>query len=189
MSAVIVTAPDIEPVTLAEVKSQRNITNLDHDAELTRLISAARQYVENYIGRALVTQTWDLFLDEFTRKIEIPYPKLQSITTVKYTDTDGTQQTLSDTLYTVNTNTEPGYIVPAYNEDWPDIRVVPEAVEIRFICGYGDAITDVPEDLRHAIMLLIGTWNENTEDVQPFNMNSIPFGVRALIDPYRMFRA
>lgn len=188
MSTVLVTVPAIEPVTLAEVKSQRNITDLDHDIELTRLIKPARQYVENYTGRALITQTWDLFLDEFPSQIEIPYPKLQSVTTVKYTDTSGVQQTLSDTLYTVNTNAEPGYVVPAYLEDWPDIRVVPEAVEIRFVCGYGTAVTDVPEDLRHAIFLLIATWSENTEDVQPFNMNSIPFGIKALLDPHRLFR-
>jgi uncharacterized phiE125 gp8 family phage protein len=136
----------------------------------------------------LITQTWDLFLDKFQQKIEIPFPKLQSITTVKYTDTDGAQQTLSDTLYTVVTNTEPGYIIPAYNQDWPDIRDVPDAVEVRFIAGYGLASTDVPQDMRHAILLLIGTWDENTEDVQPFNLNQIPFGVKALLDPHRMWR-
>jgi uncharacterized phiE125 gp8 family phage protein len=188
MSTVIVTAPAAEPVTLAEVKSQRNITGNDHNAELTRLISAARQYVENYTGRALITQTWDLFLDKFEKKIELPFPVLQSVTTVKYTDTGGVQQTLSNTLYTVVTNSEPGYIVPAYLEDWPDVREVPDAVEIQFVAGYGAASTDIPQDLRHAVLLLIGTWNENTEDVQPFNMNQIPFGVKSLLDPHRMFR-
>jgi hypothetical protein len=36
MSTVLVTPPAAEPVTLAEVKTQRNIVGLDHDDELTR---------------------------------------------------------------------------------------------------------------------------------------------------------
>ena len=189
MSTVIVTAPAVEPVTLVEVKRQRNVTGTDYDAELTRLIAAARQYVENYTGRALITQTWDLFLDEFPKRIEMPFAPLQSVTTLKYTDTAGAQQTLSSALYTVSANAEPGYIVPAYNESWPDIRYEPDAVEVRYIAGSGDASTDMPEDLRNALFLLIGEWHENTEEAQPFNMTQIPYGVKALIDPYRMFRA
>jgi uncharacterized phiE125 gp8 family phage protein len=188
MSVTLVTPPASEPVTLAEVKSQRNITDVYSDTELTRLIAAVRSYVEGYTGRALITQTWDLFLNEFEPGICIPMPVLQSVTTVKYTDTDGNQQTLADTEYTVVINEQPGYIVPSYNNDWPDIRYVPEAVEIRFVAGYGAASTDVPEDLRNAIFLLLGLWHENTEDAQPFAMNQIPFGVRSLLDPYRVFR-
>jgi len=187
MSTTIVTPPASEPVTLAEVKSQRNIIDVYSDSELTRLISATRQYVEGYTGRALITQTVDLFLDEFEQKIEIPRPKLQSITTVKYTDTAGTQQTLDASEYTVVTNSTVGYVMPSYNNDWPDIRVVPEAVEIRFIAGYGDASTDVPEDLRQAIFILLGMWHENTEDAQPFTLNQIPIGTRAILDAYRVF--
>jgi len=189
MSTVIVTDPAAEPVTLSEVKAQLGISGTDHDTRLNRLIPLVREYVENYTGRALITQTWDYFADSFPKKIEIPKPPLQSITTLKYTDTDGTQQTLSSSLYTVNTNMEPGYIVPAYNEDWPDIRDVPDAVEIRFVAGYGTASTNVPQGLRHGILLLIGHWFENTEESQPFNLTSIPYGVPALLDQYRVWRA
>ena len=189
MPVVRVTAPSVEPLDLAEVKLQRRVSGTDDDVELSRLISGARQYAENYTGRSFITQTWDLFLDKFESKIEIPMPRLQSVTTVKYTDTDGNQQTLSSSLYTVNTNAEPGYIIPAYNESWPDIRDVPDAVEIRYIAGYGDASTDVPEDLRHALLLMIGEWNENTEDTQPFSMNRISFHARTILDQNRLFRA
>jgi len=188
MSSVIVTAPAAEPVTSAEVKSQLSITGTDHDTRITRLIALAREYVENYTGRALITQTWDYFSEVFTSKIVLPKSPLQSVTTLKYTDTDGTQQTLGASLYTVNTNADSGYIIPAYNEDWPDTRDVPDAVEIRIVCGYGDASTDVPDVYRHAMLLLIGNWFENTEETQPFSINKISFGVNALLDQHRVWR-
>lgn len=189
MSTVLASAPTAEPVTLNEVKRQRNITGSDDNEELTRLIYAARRYAENYTGRAFITQVWDLFFDSFPQKIEVPFAPLQSVTHVKYTDTDGVQQTLSDTLYTVNTNAEPGYIIPAYNEDWPDTRAVPDAVEVRFIAGYGDAETDVPQDLRNALFLLIGDWAENTEDsIIGASRADVSFSVRTQLDTYRMWR-
>ena len=189
MSTVIVTPPDDEPVSIAEVRSQRNITSTEYDPELQRLMAASRVYIENYTGVSMITRTYDYFLDSFPKKIEIPSPPLQSVTTLKYTDTDGAQQTLDPSLYTVVTSSKPGYIVPAYNQDWPDIRDVPNAVEIRFVSGYGADETFVPDSLKHAMLLLIGTWHENTEDIQPFSFNKIPIGVNALLDQYRVWRA
>ena len=188
MSTVVVTPPVLEPVTTAEVNAQLGIGGTDHTARVQRLITLAREYVENYTGRALITQTWDHFLDEFPTKIILPRSPLQTVTTLKYTDTDGTQQTLSSALYTVNTNADSGYIIPAYNEDWPDIRYVPDAVEIRIVCGYGTASTDIPDVYRHAMLLLIGNWFENTEESQPFSINAISYGVNALLDQHRVWR-
>lgn len=186
MSKKIVTPPDTPPVTLTEVKRQRRITGSDEDAELTRLIVAAREYAENYLNSALITQTWDLFLDSFSSAIELPRYPLQSVTTVKYTDTAGVQQTLDSGVYTVSTHTVPGKITLAYNQDWPDIQSVVDAVEIRFVAGYGDASTDVPEAIRNAMFLLIGHWHENTEASSVVNLNNIPFGITALLDQSRV---
>lgn len=187
---VIQTAPAAEPVTLAEVKRQRNIFSTDHDTELTRLITAARQYVERYLNRALISQTWDLYIDAFPTQIIVPLPPLQSITTVKYYDTAGVQQTLSSALYTVVSQTSgPAVITPAVDQSWPDIQTRPNAVEVRFVAGYGAASTAVPEPIRQALFLLIGQWSENTEASLPQSLSEIPFGVRALLDTYRVWYA
>lgn len=56
--------PDIEPVTLAEMK--RHLRCFDsvttEDADITNLIVGGREWVENYTGRALIDQTWRLTL-------------------------------------------------------------------------------------------------------------------------------
>lgn len=55
-----VAAPEIEPLTLAEAKLHLgefdDITT--HDNEIEALIAAAREWVEDYTGRALIDQTW-----------------------------------------------------------------------------------------------------------------------------------
>lgn len=57
-----VTGPEIEPITLAEMKrSLRMFASVTtEDADVTNLIVAAREWVEDYTGRALVDQSWRL---------------------------------------------------------------------------------------------------------------------------------
>jgi len=59
--------PEIEPLTLAEMK--RHLRCYDgstsEDDDIAALIVAAREWVENYAGRALIDQTWRLMLGDF----------------------------------------------------------------------------------------------------------------------------
>lgn len=57
--------PAVEPVTLSEAKLHlRGFTSTtDLDNEITQLIVSAREWVEDYTGRALVEQRWRLSLD------------------------------------------------------------------------------------------------------------------------------
>jgi hypothetical protein len=59
-----VTEPSIEPVTLAEMKRHLRafMSVTDDDDDITNLIVAAREWVEDYTGRALIDQTWRLSL-------------------------------------------------------------------------------------------------------------------------------
>lgn len=59
-----VTHPAIEPITLAQMKTHlrefSSVTALDDD--ITALIQGAREWVEDFTGRALIDQTWRLTL-------------------------------------------------------------------------------------------------------------------------------
>lgn len=60
-----VTQPDIEPVTLAEIiQHVREFATLSQAGQddLTALIVASREWVEDYTGRALIDQSWRLTL-------------------------------------------------------------------------------------------------------------------------------
>lgn len=185
----IVTAPTEEPLTLAEAKAHLRVTGSGDDTYITTLITVARQWAENYTRRALITQTWDLFLDKFPRwMLEMPLPPLQSVTTLEYTDTDGVQQTLGGTLYRVDTNAERGRITPAFNEVWPVTRAVMSAVKIRFVAGYGLAAA-VEVKIKQAMLLLIGHLYENRQDVVIGVMPAhVPQSSKWLIGDYRSVR-
>ncbi|MBI4291316.1 MAG: phage head-tail connector protein [Betaproteobacteria bacterium] len=60
-----VSQPDIEPVTLEEMRRHLRVTQTDTDTDITGLIVAAREWAEDYTWRALVDQSWRLTLDEY----------------------------------------------------------------------------------------------------------------------------
>lgn len=191
MPLVLQTAPTTEPVTTAEAKTHLRVTISDDDTYIGTLITVARRHVETITGRALINQTWDYFLDNFPPgdKIVIPLPRLSSVTSVKYTDKDNVQTTFAASKYIVDTNNEPGQIVLAYGESWPTFTPRPiNAVEIRFVAGYGSGAANVPEGIKQAMLLLIAHWYENREPVTDMNMKEIPETVNALLWPYRVIQ-
>lgn len=149
----LITAPTVEPATVAEVKldARIDITELDDTIEI--LITAARMQAEDITGRALINQTWELVLDKFPVDDRIRVEKLPigSITSVKYYDVDGVLQTLSASLYALDADNLPGWIYPVEGESWPSVRDQENSVIIRFVAGYGAAASDVPAPIRYWI--------------------------------------
>lgn len=192
MPLVLQTAPTSEPVTTAEAKTHLRVTTSDDDTYIGTLITVARKHVETITGRALINQTWDYFLDNFPPgdKIVIPLPRLSSVTSVKYTDKDNVQTVFSSGSYIVDTNNEPGQIVLAYGESWPTFTPRPiNAVEIRFVAGYGSGAANVPEGVKQAMLLLIAHWYENREPINIGNIvTEIPETANALLWPYRVLQ-
>lgn len=181
-----ITAPAAEPVSLAEAKLHLRVIHDAEDASISRMIRAAREHLDGrdgILGRALVTQTWELVLDSFpVGAIQIPLPPLQSITSVKYLDAGGVEQTLDTAEYVVDTASEPGCIAPV--DQWPATQDTVNAVHIRFVAGYGDA-SAVPAALAQAILLAVGDlWaNRQTGLERPISQNP---AFDALVFPYRM---
>jgi uncharacterized phiE125 gp8 family phage protein len=160
----VVTPPSSEPVSLAEAKADRRYTQTDQDAGITAKISAARDYVEQRVGYALVTQTRLATLDCFPdccACIKIPGRNI-AVTSLKYIDrTTGTQLTLDPTAYVVDASGRYARIAPAYGTRWPATRSQPGAVQITFTSGV--AADAVPASLKQAILLIVGDIFENRE--------------------------
>lgn len=177
----IATEPAAEPVTLDEAKDHCDIVDSNEsDERIEDLIRRAREFVEKRTRRQLMAATWDLMIDgSFPSgerrvhgpryaEIRIPRPPLRSVEYVKYVAPDGTLTTLATDQYTVDTHEEPGRIVPAYGLTWPSVRDVPQAVRVRFDCGFSDpedTIEEqraaVPELFKGAILMVVEHWNTN----------------------------
>jgi uncharacterized phiE125 gp8 family phage protein len=167
-----------------DVQKQTGDTN--NDIYIAALITAAREYCESYQNRAYITQTWELCLPDFPyNKIKIPLGKLQSITSIKYKDSTGTEKTLTNnTDYIYSTKGIIGIVVPAYGKTYPSFVPYPlDAVTIKFVCGYGDTAASVPAKIKQAMNLLISHWHENRLPLSAINNVSkeLKFTITALL--------
>lgn len=165
-------APLGQPVTLAEARTQCRLgSDTSHDTELTRLIESATEEVERQTGLLLAERTCVLYLNGFeAAEIDLLASPVQSITSIKYDDENDAEQTLATADYYSSLIGKYAYIRPV--DYWPSTYYnKPNSVRVTMTAGYapgGSPInygTNVPEDLREAILILVyDRWN-NPGDV------------------------
>ncbi len=187
----LVTPPTVEPISTDEaINYMRLDTPSTEDlAFIAGLIKTARKYCENFQHRAYITQTWEMSLCKFPchDKIEIPMGNLQTVDSVKYTDSaNGVHTLTANTDYVVSTRGILGRISPPYSKIWPTSALAPlDPVVIRFTCGYGLTSATVPETAKQAMYMLISYWYDNREAASGQTTNTvskeIEFSVKALL--------
>lgn len=169
MSLVRVTPPDLV-VSVAEAKANLRIDHDEDDALIEGLIRAAMAFAQRYLSYPVGEQTFDLTLDAFpSSEIEIPYP-FASVDSVSYTDEDGATQTVTADNYSADTS---GWVVPTV--DWPSTMSVINAVTVRFTTS-----AVVSDDVRQAILLLVGHYYEHREAAGG-DLKTLPLGVEMLL--------
>jgi uncharacterized phiE125 gp8 family phage protein len=176
--------PTSEPVTLAEAKAQCRVDISDDDAYITALIVAAREYCEAIDWCAYLTQTIELWLEDWPLddEIELPRPPLQSVTKIEYYDVNDVKYTLPTTVYAADVVSVPGAIVLRYLQTWPTI-VLREynAICVTYVAGW-DTPAYLPQVIKQAILLLVGHWYENREATTIGAVSRpIDFAVKALL--------
>ena len=111
-------------------------------------------------------------------EIRVPRPPLQSVTSIVYVDSNGNTDTLSPSLYQVDTNRMPGRIAPIYTQVWPVVQYQTyNAVQITFVAGY----TLLPRRIALALKMLTAHLYENREASIDVALNKIPFGLDQMI--------
>jgi uncharacterized phiE125 gp8 family phage protein len=192
MAVRVITPPATLPLTLAEAKAHLRVDHDDEDALISTYLAAATKHAEEFTGRAFITQTLELVLDEFKPQIFIPRPPLQYVMSVLYADEpSGAEQLLTEnTDYVVDTANEPGWVV-AVGGEWPPTRDVVNAVRIRYVAGYisGDSppVASVPEDIKAAILLMTGSLYSHRESVVVGTIaGQLPWNAEQLLRPKRV---
>ena len=143
----VVTGPAAEPVYLDAAKDHLRVTGTDDDTLIGNLIRAARQFCEAYQGRSFVAKTYEMAFDDgFPEIIYPPFGPLISVSSVKYVDTAAAVQTVSTSVYTIDSYAEPPRVFEAYNQVWPSgVRGVENAVKVTYSAGYAAKFTAVAE--------------------------------------------
>jgi len=145
MDYTVATAPTHEPVSLAETKRHLRVTDSDNDTTIKTMIAAARRWCEEYQHRTYCYQTLTVKADNVANLMKLPAPPLLGVDSIVYTDTNGSSQTISSTIYDVDTTSLPGRITLAYNQAWPsDVRGDHHCVTITAKVGYAATFTATP---------------------------------------------
>jgi uncharacterized phiE125 gp8 family phage protein len=216
LSIQLVTPPAIEPVTLDQAKQHLRVDYSEDDSLITGLITAARQYAEKYMHRAIFNQTWTRNLDYFPLwysqngtvsaayrndwpyyadfwariTIDLPWPRTVSVTSITYVDQTGADQKLDPSAYFLDVTSMPGRIVPSQGNYWPTVMTYqPGSVKITYVAGsYGDGATvnNCPQTIVQAILMLIAHWYENREAISTLPLKNVPLGINALLDTERL---
>ena len=182
----LTTAAAVLPLSLNEVKSHLGLPDSDEskDPDLIARLRAVTISCERYTRRSFIDTTFTMFMDHFpgkklpwwsgvrqmanteltdlTEPIFVPRPPLSSVTSIKAQNEDGTTTTVTASDYIVDTAREPGRIALKATKTWPSgpLQTI-NGVEILFVAGYGPVGSDVPEAVRHALLLSLSYLRDN----------------------------
>lgn len=141
----LITAPT-SPVTLEEARAHLRVDTVDSpgpdDDLISAIIDAAVAYVDGPSGvlrMSVLPTTWEVAYDAFPEaEIELPLPYVQSVSSVKYTDTAGGEQTVSSSNYEVDTYGSNGWVVPVEGFSWPSTMATINAVRVQWVSGFDE---------------------------------------------------
>lgn len=192
-----------KPVSLAEMKAYMRVDVETDDAIINDFIDIATEAAKQYLGRSVMTETLELTLDRFgagvdeldrlgsgvhntTRQavmsygneIDLPFPPVQSITSIKTFSTDNSESTFSSSYYQLDETG--GRVYLNQGSTWPTSLRDREAVKVRYIAGYGSAPQDVPLPIKQAIRQHVSYMYECRQSCE------LPPSCKALLEPYRL---
>jgi hypothetical protein len=177
----VITAPATLAVPLSDMKDYLRVDTSDDDTLITDLINAASETIKQYIRRSLITETLELSADGFTEvgdekllaigpgvhtgsknyyldypdEIELPFLPIQSVTSIKTFNRSNTEATFSSSNYELDE--KGGRVYLNEGQTWPSDLRAREAVKIRYVAGYGDASSDIPEPILASIRLYVAS--------------------------------
>lgn len=177
--------PAVLPALLEELKDNRRIVDTADDADMARLLSAAVTTVEQMASRPLVSRRYRGFLDGFAGPIKIDKPRVLALNAIGYDDADGNAQSVLPGHVDLGTEYVPAKVC-APPEGWPVTSGQSGCVRVDFTSGYGPSWNDVPENARHAVIMLAGHWYDTGRDpVVVGTSSSIGLTMEVLIDSFR----
>lgn len=206
---VLVDAPDVPPVSLAECKQHLRVDGDDEDTLIGIYLAAAIGHLDGadgWLGRSIVAQTWSQDFDGFmvanangVRQLAtsfFPLPgvafnasfrlglaPVTSIASVTYLDGAGVLQTVDAASYSLVNGRNAPEVRFVREFSIPVVRLDKPAVTVTFVAGYCDDEA-APGPLKAAILLMVGDiyQNRETKVATLLTENST---VRRLLDPYR----
>lgn len=198
--------PTVEPISLDLARKHCRIDNNDDDDLLGFYVAAARAKVEEYLARALMTQTlrytisqtpytggWPLTLSAplilpmwmpgqalYQRPIELPRAPAQSVVAVSVSKADGVFVPLVAGIgYSFDAASTPGRVQLGSGY----APAANQDVTIDYVAGYGNDPALVPNSIRMGVLFATAWLYEHRGD-DPAEM---PAAAEQLLTPHRLY--
>ena len=150
MTARRLSYPTTYGVTVEDAKAQSRVLQTAEDTLIERYLAAALAFAETFTGRIYEGQPWELTLDAFpAAEIQLSPGPIQSVTSVVYTDLDGTSITLAAEDYRLDLSGDDSWCCRPGNS-WPETLATLNAVKITYVAG----LSTMPADVQQAILML-----------------------------------
>lgn len=155
-----------EIVLVATVKDYIRVSSSVDDNIITRMITQARIWCENYISRDIVSKNRTYYIPETNGLFDLPFGPVSSIISVKSNDVDVEYSVLGLDNESIELDGGPS-----------------EKIKVVYVTsGLNDSL------LQSAIMQLVSTYYDNRADFssdQKSNVESIPTDVRDILNSYK----
>ena len=181
------TAATTPVFTTAQAKEFLKVDVSTDDTLIDNLVAAATESCQIYTNQYFIDTVVTQYSDNWKEFYSLYKSPVDSITHVKYYDSDDSQQTLASSNYILDDVSKPARIGLAVDATLPDLSDRINAVEVKYTVGYGTASTDVPEGIRTAIILTVGNWYENRQTViTGRTATELPLSSQYLLDQYKI---
>lgn len=183
----IVTPPASEPVSLEEAKAFLRVDYPTDNLLIESLISAAREFVERYTRRALITQTraevleaWPTAINAYAAPVELSSGPVSAIDSITYVAADEASTVLSSAVYSLYSPSRDRLpmVLASYRSSWPTVLTGPNAIKIQYVAGWVTAAA-VPAPLRQAILRHASWCYTNRE---PATFGAFPEGSQGVME-------
>ena len=116
----------------------------------------------------------------------LPVNPVDTITSMSHYDADNASQSLAVGDFDLF-KFECAYLAPKPDKAWPGLYSRPDALTVVYTAGFGSG-SDVPENLKHAIKLIVGDYFETrSETIFGATASKVPLAVpvAALIEDHK----
>ena len=186
--SLVVTTAAVNPLfTTAQAKAHLKVDVSDDDTIIDNLVLAATQSCEIFTNQYFIDTVVTQYSDTWSDIYQLYKSPVDSITHIKYYDSDDSLQTLSSSNYILDGASKPARIGIAVDGELPNLSDRINAVEVKYTVGYGTASSDVPEGIRQAVLLTIGNFYQNRESViTGRTATELPLSSQYLLEQYKI---
>ena len=174
-------------LTTAEAKTHLKVDTDADDTYIDNLVSAATESAQIFTNRYFINTTITQHGDTWSDIATLFKSKVSSITHIKYFDSDNTEQTLATSVWLSDINHQPARIGLKPNQSFPSLADRINAVNCKYVVGYGSAASDVPEGIREGVLLIVGNLYENRQEVVVGRIaTELPKSAQYLLEQYKI---